>query len=934
MIKIYPNVIGSVKFGSSNKENSYVSIPKQLKQIDEIPQKTCDYGIKTPMSYTKLQSMEFPNGVKAECYKLANGQRVVVIPKKGETIINTVVNTGSMNEPDNLRGISHYIEHNLFNGSEGLDAGEFFKQVNDMGGTTNASTGFAQTNYFIKSNLLNEADFEQMVKLHISMLESPKFTQEMLDKEKPIVSSEINMITQEPSNMSANRAIKNLYGIKTTSQDLIGGTVENITNLTRDDVVKYYNDNYYPANMVTVITGEVSADEAMKLMSKYVTSKKVPSKPQLHEEFKPIDKTIREDIISDKATSTTMTIALKGPENKNLKDSIALSIIMKELFSDAASRGNSKLYDIGTGISPAFEKLSSDKNANSVIMMDAESNDEKIEIALRTVFNEFENFKRQPISEEKLEEHKKVILKKYQESFQNNNDINFSIAGNMLNYDMDTIQNFEGILKSITVDDLNTVANKYLNTGKMSIVITHPKDTNETGLNSSFDKAKGVSFTGQKRTITDIGKIEAYTFPNRFEVTINDSPSDITYMNFNLKTKNTNYKNDLEGELLFEMLNKGSAKENAVQFKNSLNKDAIDFSVFANGNRIFVSGNCWNKDFNKLFEKLTEVVYSPAFTQENFDKIKENMKASILTAPQQASRNIYRELFPYSANGMTKQELLDKLDKITLEDVKACYMRILSDSQGVLTVTGNFSQDENLKDNVFKNVLKLPTVRTFDNNIEQLYKPHENTKVHTEVFNKPQAEIIEAFPFKASENIKDNLAINLLNTILGGTPSSRLFLDLREKQHLAYGVSSSVSNTDDLGILFLRIGTTTDDKGGTPKYDNVQKAIDGFNLNIKKLMTEDISEEELNNAKLSLKNSLISSVQTPEDENIKISSLKESKYGFNCLNQKLELIDSLTAEDIKAAANYIFSNKPIYSILATEDTINANKEYFSSLEQS
>ena len=229
-------------------------------EIDKLSNVQPDYTVKTPMAYSKTGEMNFPYDTKAYCYKLANGQKVIIVPQEGETVLRTYVNTGSMNEPDKLRGISHYIEHNLFNGSKGLEEGDFFKQVDKMGASTNASTGFAETNYYISSNLLNDSDLETKIKLHASMLETPIFATEKLEKEKGIVNSEINMITSDPENLAVNKMIKNLYGINTTSTDIIGGTTDNITNLTREDVVNYFNNNYYPANMVTVITGDVSVN--------------------------------------------------------------------------------------------------------------------------------------------------------------------------------------------------------------------------------------------------------------------------------------------------------------------------------------------------------------------------------------------------------------------------------------------------------------------------------------------------------------------------------------------------------------------------------------------------------------------------------------------------------------------------------------------------
>ena len=115
---------------------------------------------------------------------------------------------------------------------------------------------------------MNEGDLEKKIKIHASMLESPKFAVEMLEKEKGIVNSEINMYQGYVDTIAINSTLKKLYNIQSTSNDLVAGSTKNITNLTREDVVDYYSNNYYPANMVTVITGEVNPDDTIKLVSK------------------------------------------------------------------------------------------------------------------------------------------------------------------------------------------------------------------------------------------------------------------------------------------------------------------------------------------------------------------------------------------------------------------------------------------------------------------------------------------------------------------------------------------------------------------------------------------------------------------------------------------------------------------------------------------
>src|SRR5574344_1266148 len=202
-----------------------MTIPSQTKQIMSMSNVTPDFGVKTPLKYTCLGFTNLNKSTTATIYKLENGQKVVIIPKEGQTFIKTYVNTGSMNEPDKMRGISHFIEHNLFNGSggnngdKGLQPGEFFKTVDKMGAETNASTGFSQTDYYVSTNLLKKADLAKTIKIHAEMLENPLFTVNMIEKEKGPVTSEISMILDNPSNIAVNTTLKNLYNIKSTSTD-------------------------------------------------------------------------------------------------------------------------------------------------------------------------------------------------------------------------------------------------------------------------------------------------------------------------------------------------------------------------------------------------------------------------------------------------------------------------------------------------------------------------------------------------------------------------------------------------------------------------------------------------------------------------------------------------------------------------------------------
>lgn len=932
MVRI--NYLSNIKNNVSFKQNKpEISSNQTNPQINELNDVQPDFAVKTPLSYSKIDEVDFPYDTKAYVYKLSNGQKVVIVPQKGETVLKTYVNTGSMNEPDNLRGISHYIEHNLFNGSIGLEEGDFFKQVNKMGASTNASTGLDQTNYYISSNLLDDSDLENKIKLHASMLETPLFAVDKLLKEKDIVNSEINMITSDPQNIAVNKMLKNLYGIETTSNDIVGGTTENINNITREDVVNYFNDNYYPSNMVTVITGEIKPDETIQLISKYFSSKRKPNENRYYEKLEKLDNQVREDIISDKATASSIVVGFQGPKSTDIKDRVLIDALMTILVNSPSARITTKLKQYGANAFAEEEKISSDKNANRALIFSADSTEENSEKVLKDIFNEIGNFANNPPTESEMKIVKKILLKELSTVFEDSFLTNDIIGSSVLDGSFDYIKNYKKYVDEITAQDITNIAKKYLDINKTSTVVVHPSTADKESINKNYNKEK-ISFTGAlKKEAVDLKQVKEYQFDNNYRLLTINSKTDNVNISYKLKT-NIDFKSKPSASLVLnELLNEGTLFKDEDNFNMELSEKGIFKHFTASTNGISCMLSCDDKTVNDSFCALKEVLNNPRFTQKDFEHAKEVVKNSILTSEKSASDKLNSELFKGTQKGYSKEELLDSLDELTLDDIKLLYSDILSHSQGLITVSAPFDKSKDLNNVINTNISVLNKVNKFKPDLlSDIYQPITEPKVLVDTDYKNQAEIMQAYKFKRSLNLKDIAAINLMNIILGGNSSSRLFNDLRENEKLAYHVRSNYSTFDDIGVLSLKILTTTDNKEtGEKHYDNVQKSIDGFNRHIQKITSEKVSETELNNAKLALKNSILNRNHKSVSQVSVLSNSVQTAYGVNRENLLLEEIDKITVDDIFNAANYIFKNEPVYSILATDDTLKANKEYLDSL---
>ena len=97
------------------------------------------------------------------------------------------------------------------------------------------------------------------------------------------------------------------------------------------------------------------------------------------------------------------------------------------------------------------------------------------------------------------------------------------------------------------------------------------------------------------------------------------------------------------------------------------------------------------------------------------------------------------------------------------------------------------------------------------------------------------------------------------------------------------------------------------------------------------MKTTKVTDEELKNAKLQYINSILSNNETSSDRNNSLAASVHSQYGLTYENKLIKAVEEVTAEDIYNAANYIFNNKPTYSILATQNTLDANETYLQTL---
>ncbi len=209
-------------------------------------------------------SVSLPAGVSI--HRLDNGMEVLLIRNPGlpMTGANMVVKVGSAYETFATSGMSHMLEHLLFNGTKSRTQKELYNDTDSIGGYNNANTSDYFTNYMMVTPSEN---FEKGLEIQADMLFNSILPRKKFKKEKGIVLEEISKSLAEPAEQIERNVISILFKGHALSLPTLG-TYSTIESMKRDEVYAFYKNNYVPNNMILSVVGDFEIKEMMTLINK------------------------------------------------------------------------------------------------------------------------------------------------------------------------------------------------------------------------------------------------------------------------------------------------------------------------------------------------------------------------------------------------------------------------------------------------------------------------------------------------------------------------------------------------------------------------------------------------------------------------------------------------------------------------------------------
>ncbi len=349
------------------------------------------------------------------------------------------------------------------------------------------------------------------------------------------------------------------------------------------------------------------------------------------------------------------------------------------------------------------------------------------------------------------------------------------------------------------------------------------------------------------------------------------------------------------------MLFKGTTTRSAEDIARSVDSIGGNLDAFTAKELVSFNSKVLDEHLPQAFDVLSDLVLHPMFRAEDIDKEKgvilEELKMD-LDNPEYLVHEIFTSNF-WMGHALGKPILgtKDTVQRFDREMICEHYGRHYAPSNMLVTAAGNLTH-ERLVELVSQRFESVPVCEQVPSDAV----PATHARIATR--NKKSLEQVHlclgvpSYPLPHS----DRFACYVLNTVLGGGMSSRLFQNIRERRGLAYAVFSELSPYRDTGCLSVYAGTSVESAGSV-----VQLILSEFT----RLKQEPVEDEELRRAKDYLKGSLMLGLESTTSRMANLAR-QEMYFGrFFGLDELVASIDRVTADDVQRVAQSFFEPKQV-----------------------
>ncbi len=762
-----------------------------------------------------------------EKYTLDNGLDVVLHQDDSDPIVSVaiLVHVGSNREKPGRTGFAHFFEHMLFQRSENVPNGGFFKNINEWGGTFNGGTWTDGTVYYetvpkdaLEKVLWMESDRMGYFINAVSLAS--------LEGEKPVVQNEKRQrVDNQPYGHTQSVILKALYPEGHPYNWTVIGELEDLQNATLDDVKNFYEEWYGPNNATLVIAGDIEKAGVKEMIGKYFGE--IPSRgTDTPMEPQPVSLEETKVFYYEDNFASLPELRMTYPTVEQYHpDQWALDAL-GQILTDGKRAPLYKSIVEESKLAPSVSSYNSSNELAGTFTIRVRANSGTDLDSVRMVINEtFAKFDQEGFDVKDLDRIKAGL----ETSFYNGISSTFGKAFQLASYNEyagspDFIEQDIANIKAVTKDDVMRVFKKYILDKNMIVTNFVPKGASDLAVEGAiaadikeeeivpFTESQIIEEEGELTIIKTTSNFDRSVEPDFGEAPLVTPPAiwtgelsngmglygvetnELPLVNFSIRIKGGHYLDNPEkvgvANLMTDVMMEGTANKTPEELEDAIGQLGANVNMFTSDEFIQVSGNCLARNFNATMDLVSEILLEPRWDEKEFDRIINQTVNSIQqreTNPNSIARvvmnkKIYGDdhIFAHPSIGYK-----DVVENITMDDLKAFYASNFAPNISNFHIAGNVTQANAKKAlNRLANEWKKKEVAM--PSYEVPATPSEPAVYFVDIPEAKQSVIVMT-RLTVPANDPTYNEIMLANDRLGDGSSGRLFQILREEKQFTYG---------------------------------------------------------------------------------------------------------------------------------------------------
>ncbi len=888
-------------------------------------------------------------------YTLENGLQVILHEDKSDPIVAVAVlyHVGSNREVKGRTGFAHLFEHIMFQESQHIPQDQFFKKIQNAGGTLNGGTWNDGTIYFqvVPNNSLEMVLWMESDRMGFLL---STVTQEAFMNQQSVVQNEKRQrVDNEPYGHTNYVINKLLYPEDHPYNWQTIGEMEDLRNATLADVHEFFKKWYGPNNATIVIAGDFDKEQTKNLIEKYF------SEIEKREEVKPldpmpvqIDKTKKAYHEDNFAKSPELNIVFPTPQQFT-KDDYALKFF-GELFGQSKKSPLYKVIVEEKKLAPSVNAYqNSQELAGEFTITIRAFPDKSLEDVEKAVMEAFERFDKEGFTEKDLNRVKAKIETQFYNQISSVLGKSFQLASyNTFTGSPDFVTTDLKNLLNVSKEDVMDAYNKYVknkpyvatsfvpkgsaqliaaNSERYPVVEEKIEDQDVIAMNQGEDmgsdkiKVEKIESSFDRNIEPPAGPDPLLKLPTIWKDELSNEvkiygieQNELPLINFSITIKGGLLLDDInnvgEANLMSDIMMEGTKNKTPIELEEAIDDLGANINMYTTKESIVIDVNCLSSKFYEVYSLVEEILFEPRWDEREFERIKRETVERINRSkadPSAVASDVFNKLIYGDQNIFSKNisGTEESVNSITMDDLKSFYNEYFIPNLTAITIVGDISDDKAVS--TFQSLELKWKKKDVEIKDYPLPRKEEKTKIYFVDFPDAKQSVIRIGNIGLKYNDPDFYPATVMNYKLGGSFTGNVNLILREEKGYTYGARTSFS-----GSLYPGYFVATASVSSNSTLESVQIFVDEMNK-----YRDGIPEADLEFTKNSLIRSNARSFETLGALRGMLNSIATYNLEFDYVKQREEFVRQFTQDQLKELANkYIEPNTMIYLVVGDAKT--------------